>query len=70
MTQAGEPGANHGHWPYPVYPPNLPDIPHNWLVTAHKEACGGPLGGPAAAQIRSFHRYKGSVKGQSLMSNY
>ena len=38
LTQAGEPEANHGRWPYPVYPPNLPDIPHNWLVTAHKEA--------------------------------
>jgi methyltransferase (TIGR00027 family) len=38
LTQAGEPDANHGRWPYPVYPPTLPNIPHNWLVTAHKEA--------------------------------
>lgn len=37
LTQAGQPDANHGRWPYPVYPPNLPDIPHNWLVTAYKE---------------------------------
>lgn len=33
---AGEPDANHGRWPFPVYPPDMPGLPHNWLVTAHR----------------------------------
>jgi methyltransferase (TIGR00027 family) len=37
LTQAGEPDANHGRWPYPIYPVMAPDLPHNWLVTARKE---------------------------------
>jgi methyltransferase (TIGR00027 family) len=37
LTQPGQPDANHGRWPYPVYPPTMPDLPHHWLVTAHKE---------------------------------
>lgn len=38
LTQPGQPDANHGRWPYPVYPPTAPNLPHHWLVTAHKEA--------------------------------
>jgi methyltransferase (TIGR00027 family) len=34
LSQAGEPEANFGRWPYPVVPPALPDFPHNWYVTA------------------------------------
>jgi methyltransferase (TIGR00027 family) len=37
LTQAGQPEANHGRWPYPVFPTTLPDMPHSWLVIAHKE---------------------------------
>jgi methyltransferase (TIGR00027 family) len=38
LTQPGQPDANHGRWPYPVYPPTAPGLPHHWLVTAHKDA--------------------------------
>ena len=38
LTQAGQPDANHGRWPFPVIPTLMPDMPHNWFVTAHKEA--------------------------------
>lgn len=38
LTQPGQPDASHGRWPYPVYPPTMPDLPHHWLVTAQKEA--------------------------------
>lgn len=36
LTQAGQPEANHGRWPFPVIPTTMPDFPHNWLVTAEK----------------------------------
>jgi methyltransferase (TIGR00027 family) len=36
LTQAGQPDANHGRWPYPVLPTLMPDMPHNWFVTARK----------------------------------
>lgn len=28
--------ANHGRWPYPVIPVTMPDMPHNWFVTARR----------------------------------
>ena len=37
LTQAGQPEANHGRWPFPLIPTMMPDIPHNWFVTAEKE---------------------------------
>ncbi len=37
ITQAGENDANYGRWPYPVIPVKMPNIPHNWLVTAIKK---------------------------------
>jgi methyltransferase (TIGR00027 family) len=37
LTQPGQPDANHGRWPYPVYPPLAPNLPHHWLVTAQRE---------------------------------
>lgn len=36
LTQAGQPDANYGRWPFPVLPTMMPDIPHNWFVTAEK----------------------------------
>ena len=36
LTQAGQPDANHGRWPFPVYPTAMPAMPHNWFVTAVK----------------------------------
>ena len=36
LTQAGQPDANHGRWTLPVIPVKIPDMPHNWFVTAHK----------------------------------
>jgi methyltransferase (TIGR00027 family) len=36
VTQAGAEDANFGRWPYPVLPVKMPDIPHNWFVTAEK----------------------------------
>jgi methyltransferase (TIGR00027 family) len=36
LSQAGQPDANHGRWPYPVIPTSMPDMPHNWFVTAEK----------------------------------
>jgi methyltransferase (TIGR00027 family) len=36
LTQAGEPDAHHGRWPFPVIPSTLPEMPHNWFVTARK----------------------------------
>lgn len=38
LTQYGEEGANYGRWPYPVFPPAMPDMPRNWLVTAQKNS--------------------------------
>jgi methyltransferase (TIGR00027 family) len=37
LTQAGQPDANYGRWPYPVIPTLMPDMPHNWFVVARKE---------------------------------
>jgi methyltransferase (TIGR00027 family) len=36
LTQAGQPDANYNRWPFPVYPVMMPDMPHNWFVTAQK----------------------------------
>jgi methyltransferase (TIGR00027 family) len=36
VSQAGQPDANHGRWPFPVIPPAMPGIPHNWFVVAEK----------------------------------
>ena len=36
LTQAGQPDANYGRWTYPVYPTEMPDMPHNWFVLAQK----------------------------------
>jgi methyltransferase (TIGR00027 family) len=37
ITQAGASDANYGRWLLPVIPTDMPDMPHNWLVTAVKE---------------------------------
>ncbi len=37
LTQAGQPDANFGRWSLPVIPTTMPNIPHNWFVTARKE---------------------------------
>lgn len=36
LSQAGQPDAHHGRWTYPVIPTTMPDMPHNWFVTAQK----------------------------------
>jgi len=36
LTQAGQTDANHGRWSLPVIPTKMPNMPHNWLVTAQK----------------------------------
>lgn len=36
LTQAGAEDANYGRWPFPVIPTTMPDMPHNWHVTAQK----------------------------------
>ena len=36
LSQAGANEVHHGRWPYPVIPTSLPDMPHNWYVTAQK----------------------------------
>ncbi len=38
MTQAGQPDANHGRWILPVLPTTMPEMPHNWYVTAQTAA--------------------------------
>jgi methyltransferase (TIGR00027 family) len=40
ITQAGQADANHGRWPYPVMSTMMPEMPHNWFVTAQKERSG------------------------------
>jgi methyltransferase (TIGR00027 family) len=40
ITQAGAPDANYGRWLLPVIPPEMPNMPHNWLVTAVKSQEG------------------------------
>jgi methyltransferase (TIGR00027 family) len=37
LTQAGQPDANHGRWTFPVIPTRMPNMPHNWFVTARKQ---------------------------------
>lgn len=34
LTQAGAEDANYGRWPYPIFPVTMPNMPHNWFVTA------------------------------------
>jgi hypothetical protein len=36
MTQAGQPDAHFGRWALPVLPVKMPDMLHNWFVTAQK----------------------------------
>jgi methyltransferase (TIGR00027 family) len=36
LTQAGAPDANYGRWTFPIIPTNMPNMPHNWFVTAQK----------------------------------
>jgi len=36
LSQAGAPDANHSRWHLPVIPVTMPDMPHNWFVTAQK----------------------------------
>ncbi|MFN8485870.1 MAG: SAM-dependent methyltransferase [Anaerolineae bacterium] len=36
LTQAGQPDANYGRWTLPVIPTTMPNMPHNWFVTARK----------------------------------
>jgi methyltransferase (TIGR00027 family) len=36
LSQAGAPDANHGRWHLPTIPVTMPDMPHNWFVTAQK----------------------------------
>lgn len=38
LTQAGQPDAHHGRWTLPVIPTTMPDMPHNWFVTAQRAA--------------------------------
>lgn len=37
LTQAGAMDANYGRWSFPIIPITMPDMPHNWFVTAQKE---------------------------------
>jgi methyltransferase (TIGR00027 family) len=37
LSQAGAPDAKHGRWHLPVIPATMPNMPHNWFVTAQKE---------------------------------
>jgi methyltransferase (TIGR00027 family) len=36
LTQAGQPDASHGRWRLPVIPTTMPDMPHDWFVTAER----------------------------------
>ena len=36
LTQAGQADAHYGRWPFPVLPTKMPEVPHNWFVTAEK----------------------------------
>lgn len=36
LTQAGAENANHNRWHLPVYPSDMPNMPHHWLVTAQR----------------------------------
>lgn len=37
LTQPGSPDVNYGRWKLPVIPVKMPNMPHNWYVTAQKE---------------------------------
>lgn len=37
LTQPGSPDANFGRWTLPVIPVKMPNMPHNWYVTAVKK---------------------------------
>jgi methyltransferase (TIGR00027 family) len=37
LTQAGQPDADHGRWTLPVIPTTMPEMPHNWFVTADRD---------------------------------
>jgi len=36
LSQAGQPDTNHGRWTLPVLPTLMPNVPHNWFVTAER----------------------------------
>ena len=36
LTQAGAEDAHYGRWLLPIIPVTMPNIPHNWYVTAQK----------------------------------
>ncbi len=36
LTQAGAEDAHYGRWPFPIIPVTMPNMPHNWYVTAQK----------------------------------
>jgi len=36
LTQPGSPDAHFGRWTLPVIPVKMPNMPHNWYVTAEK----------------------------------
>lgn len=37
LSQAGQPDAHYGRWTLPVIPTTMPDMPHNWYVTARRD---------------------------------
>jgi methyltransferase (TIGR00027 family) len=37
LAQPGDAEANFGRWPYPVLSNDIPNMPHNWYVTAYKK---------------------------------
>jgi len=37
LTQAGQADAHHERWVLPVIPTKMPNMPHNWFITAQKE---------------------------------
>ena len=37
LTQAGQPDASHGRWRLPVIPTTMPEMPHDWFVTAERQ---------------------------------
>lgn len=43
LTQAGADDAHYGRWPFPVIPTTMPDMPHNWYVTARKKEMRHPV---------------------------
>jgi methyltransferase (TIGR00027 family) len=40
LSQAGQPDANYGRWTLPVIPTKMPNMPHNWFVSAQKNNSG------------------------------